>query len=278
MKVKEEKLFNYFYKITNLINGKFYYGIRSSDKLHSDKYMGSGQHIKQAIEKYGKENFKKEIINHYPTRFEASEHERMVVDLETINDIMCYNAKTGGENGYIYQFTEADRKKVSDGLKGKKKPEEYSKKLSIRTRKKMEEDPAFRNQLGNLARGGNLITDDTRIKMRENRKNQIITPESRIKAIETRRNNGKPWHTEEERKERSKNNWLKKLKENAGPDGKIDYKPGNAVQCIINGIHFKSIADANQHFKITTTNHRIHSKLEKYKDWKLFIPDEEIEL
>ena len=47
------------YKITNLVNGKIYIGKDTKDRKD---YYGSGIVIKQAIKKYGKENFKKEIL------------------------------------------------------------------------------------------------------------------------------------------------------------------------------------------------------------------------
>lgn len=52
----------YIYKITNLINNKIYIGQyrNSQNKFHL--YWGGGQLIKAAIKKYGRENFKKEII------------------------------------------------------------------------------------------------------------------------------------------------------------------------------------------------------------------------
>ncbi len=49
------------YKITNQINGKYYIG-RNATKNVNDSYMGSGIGIKNAINKYGVENFTKEII------------------------------------------------------------------------------------------------------------------------------------------------------------------------------------------------------------------------
>ena len=47
------------YKISNLINNKFYIG---QDIKNNPKYFGSGKLITVAIKKYGKENFKKEIL------------------------------------------------------------------------------------------------------------------------------------------------------------------------------------------------------------------------
>jgi hypothetical protein len=56
--IKKEKTHNYFYKITKLVNGKYYYGIHSTNKLE-DGYTGSGNAIKSAIKKYGRKNFTK---------------------------------------------------------------------------------------------------------------------------------------------------------------------------------------------------------------------------
>jgi hypothetical protein len=47
------------YKTTNLINGKIYIG---KDKHNNDNYIGSGKILKQAIAKYGRNNFVKEVM------------------------------------------------------------------------------------------------------------------------------------------------------------------------------------------------------------------------
>ena len=47
------------YLTTNLITGKQYVG---RDKNNNPKYLGSGLHLKRAINKYGKENFSKQIV------------------------------------------------------------------------------------------------------------------------------------------------------------------------------------------------------------------------
>lgn len=91
--------YNYFYKITNIINGHFYYGVHSTDNL-DDGYMGSGTRLKKAIEKYGAENFKKEIIKQCKSRNEAYELESVFVTEALIKDDNCYNIILGGK-----QFT-----------------------------------------------------------------------------------------------------------------------------------------------------------------------------
>ena len=51
----------YIYKITNLITNKSYVGQhKSSDSW--DNYMGSGKYLKSSMKKYGRRNFKKEVL------------------------------------------------------------------------------------------------------------------------------------------------------------------------------------------------------------------------
>ena len=54
--------YGYIYKTTNLINNKIYIGQHKSTEFDAN-YMGSGIAIKAAFKKYGRENFKVEVID-----------------------------------------------------------------------------------------------------------------------------------------------------------------------------------------------------------------------
>jgi len=89
------------YKITNLINDKEYIGIHKTDDVN-DSYMGSGNLIKIAIKKYGKENFKKDILKTFDTEDEALQYERYLVNEEYVNNLNTYNIALGGKDNPHY--------------------------------------------------------------------------------------------------------------------------------------------------------------------------------
>lgn len=238
--MNEEKLFNYFYKITNLINGKFYYGIRSANSLSKDTtYMGSGKAIKEAIKKHGKENFKKEIIAHYSTRKEASDHERLVVDLEMINNPLCYNLKTGGDNGGIYYHSVDSRDNMSKARIGKfcgenscnfgrVFSEEHKQKLKDSRRNFLEKTPH--------PNVGRICSEETKEKLREKRKGFTHSNETKLKLIEISIKNGKFM----------------------------------TRQCLIEGTLFNSVIDAMNFYNMSEYQIRMRcgSPLEKWNDWQ----------
>lgn len=94
------------YKITNQINGKYYIG-RHATKNVNDSYMGSGIGIKNAIKKYGRENFTKEIIAIADTADNLWNLEKEIVNESIVKDPMSYNNAYGGKH-YLHGLKEYD--------------------------------------------------------------------------------------------------------------------------------------------------------------------------
>jgi hypothetical protein len=86
---------HYVYKITNLVNNKIYIGKHSTNNIN-DGYMGSGKLIKHAIEKYGVDKFKKEIMFEFETEEEALLMESEIVDSVFVSRLDTYNIAEGG--------------------------------------------------------------------------------------------------------------------------------------------------------------------------------------
>lgn len=88
----------YIYKTTNHINGKQYIGQHKGSP--TDAYLGSGTAILKAIDKYGKENFSKEILCYCDTREEADEKEKYWINYyDAVNNDNFYNMMEGGTSG-----------------------------------------------------------------------------------------------------------------------------------------------------------------------------------
>ena len=85
------------YRITNILNGRYYIG-RHATKDINDNYMGSGKAIGNAIKKYGKEFFIKEIITEASSTEELWELEKQIVNDNVINDPLSYNMSYGGKS------------------------------------------------------------------------------------------------------------------------------------------------------------------------------------
>lgn len=90
----------YIYRIVNMINNHDYIGRRKAPKSLSpseDKYMGSGVLIKKAIQKYGKHNFKKEILESNLTFEEAIKREVFWIEDFKNRGLGIYNISPGCE-------------------------------------------------------------------------------------------------------------------------------------------------------------------------------------
>ena len=87
------------YKITNLINDKIYIGQHVTYNIEDD-YMGSGIYLRNAINKYGIKNFKKEILFECNNQDELDKKEAELVNEEFIQRKDTYNLNLGGSSWY----------------------------------------------------------------------------------------------------------------------------------------------------------------------------------
>lgn len=116
----------YIYITTNLINGKQYIGKHIGEI--NDDYLGSGIEIHRAINKYKKENFKKDILYIASSEEEMNEKEKYYISLyNAVEDNNFYNIANGGQGGYVTKgYSKEQRlevnKKISESLTGENHP------------------------------------------------------------------------------------------------------------------------------------------------------------
>lgn len=181
------------YKTTNLINNKFYIGIHQTKKL-DDGYLGSGTILIYAIKKYGKENFKREILEFCNSYSELVELEKKYVSEEFLVNQNIYNLKTGGGN--LGVLSNESKKKISDTLKKKYKsgeiklpnhnkgrivPEQDKKKISktLKERYKIIEHHSKGIKILNRKKCSTEIWNKNKQGL------QIVTPETKQKISKT---------------------------------------------------------------------------------------------
>jgi tRNA G26 N,N-dimethylase Trm1 len=107
--LNKNKKIHFIYKTTNVLNNNYYIGVHSTNNMN-DGYLGSGKRLKYSINKYGKENFKIEIIEMVESRELLFERERELVNQDILKDPHCMNLKVGGNGGI---FSNEHMKKLS---------------------------------------------------------------------------------------------------------------------------------------------------------------------
>lgn len=90
---------HFLYRTTNVLNGTIYVGIHSSCNIETDSYLGSGVVLKQALKKYGRKNFIREILEETSNRAAAEVLEANIVTRDFCKLATNYNTAPGGRGG-----------------------------------------------------------------------------------------------------------------------------------------------------------------------------------
>jgi hypothetical protein len=168
--MRKEKKYHYIYKTTNLLNGRYYYGLHSSNELE-DGYLGSGTYLRRAIRKYGTDNFKREIVEFCKTRSELKSREREIVTLQEIAKKECMNLRVGGScNLNLDEFCGENHP-----MYGKQHSVESKNKMSVSAFKRITSEKS-REKRSELSKGcgnnfyGKSHSDESKKKMSESAK------------------------------------------------------------------------------------------------------------
>lgn len=97
MAEKQRRRIHIVYRTTNLVNGKFYIGVHTAWSV-DDEYLGSGDRLKRAVFKHGRENFQRVVLWIFDAREDACNMEKEEIG-KYLGNVLCMNIKPGGEGG-----------------------------------------------------------------------------------------------------------------------------------------------------------------------------------
>jgi group I intron endonuclease len=189
------------YKVTNLINGKIYIGktVRSlarRKRAHFASAFNRGYRSRfhAAIKKYGKENFKWEIIDRCLFVETLSELESHYIKLFNCMAPHGMNLTAGGEGVVGMRHSAETRERIAAAMRGRKVSDETRARCSVAQCNK---SPETRAKLSAAHKGkvlsaetriklsiintGKHLSDETKMKISRKHKNRYFSPEHRRK-------------------------------------------------------------------------------------------------
>lgn len=244
------------YKITNNINNKIYIG---KDKHNRKTYYGSGTLIKQAIKKYGKHNFSKEILEVCTSIDHMNIREIYWIDkLNAIKN--GYNIAEGGEGGDTLtghpNRLEIIEKRRKSNIGKKRTPEfcDMIKKIADNVDPEIRKLAAKKAKETKRKRGWNENELKAHKTFGEKTSQFNKTPEARERVSRQFKGKKKKPFTEEHKK-------------NIGKASKGRKQPGLAVE--IEGIPYESLHTASRKLNISlsTLRNRLLSYSDKFCNW-----------
>lgn len=244
------------YKITNTVNGKIYIG---KDSTNRKNYYGSGEAIKNAISKYGKDNFTKEIIDISEDLNSLNEKEKYwIAFYKSTDPKIGYNRSSGGDGDFILDnMTEEAKIQMRENLRKAWSSPGFSE------RKKLDalnyfKDPENRKRQSKTIKESWINMDPVKkeeafIRLRELSKKRWEDPEQRIKASERFKENN-PSKNEIYR--------MKMSKDRQGGNNPFSKK------CEIDGTAYESITDAMKEHNLSRNQIQYRLKSNNFKTYK----------
>ena len=156
--------------------------------------MGSGKILKQAIEKYGLENFQKEILFQFDNENEMNAKEAELVTEEFVKEYTNYNLCPGGKGGFGYINSSG---KNLYGMNGKTPNAKDNLDRGRQTQKTLREsDKEWRRKVSEkiskslVGRPGTFLgkvhTDETKLKISEKNTGNIPWNKGILRSAETK--------------------------------------------------------------------------------------------
>lgn len=167
----------YIYLTTNLVNNKKYIGKKQSS-IFCNFYKGSGVILKKALQKYGKENFKVEILEWCETLNELNQSEIKWISLyDAVNNKNFYNIAKGGTGGNTYL------------CKSKEELKEIYLRRSLRMRGNKNPMYGVKRTGENAPMYGKHFSEQTKYKISMANKGRVTSEETKLKI--SKANKGK---------------------------------------------------------------------------------------
>ena len=174
-------MYGYIYKTTNLMNGRIYIGKRKGK--FDIKYFGSGRYILNALNKYGKENFKVEVIEWCEDLNDQNQKEIYWISYYRGLEVPMYNISNGGDGGDVYS-------KLSDSDKVKwRANNNFCQGITANRTKEEKHKIALKIWKTRRENGTDRLTDGQKEYQREVHLGQKVSDETRKKISNTLKKN-----------------------------------------------------------------------------------------
>ena len=185
---------HYIYLTTNLVNNKKYIGKHFGEL--DDSYLGSGLLLQKAVQKYGSQNFIKQILYISHSGEENNQKEKeFITAFNAVQSDEFYNLSAGGDGGDIFHSLPLQRQQeIREKARQKNKGENngmYGKHHSEKTKEKLRnidksytQTEHFRQTMSSVTQGpnngmyGKHHSEEAKKKMSDSKKGKKLGAEN----------------------------------------------------------------------------------------------------